>query len=523
MGSFLDAAMRWTVRGLAATLAAIACGCAALPSLEGRVESSALAATESTRLGAGVTSLAKAHPGKTGIHAVTLGTDAFAARVLLANAAQRSIDAQYYIWHADETGTMLFEALVNAARRGVRVRILLDDQNTKGMDEFIAALAAEPNVEFRLYNPFAQRSARFTGYFGDFERLNRRMHNKSFIADNQVAVVGGRNIGNEYFGAGREVPFKDLDVVALGSAVREVSAQFDLYWNSPSAYPVARLLPGAPAQAAAQLDQRFAATRANPDAREYVEAVRATPLVASLLEQRLPLEWADARVVTDDPAKTLDRESRTDVLLLSELMAGGTKPVKTLDMISPYFVPGEKGTESLEQLARAGVRVRVLTNSLSATDVAVVHAGYAKRRCRLARAGVMLYELKATAAPKRREGKDEGAKGSSRASLHAKTYASDRTRIFVGSFNFDPRSALLNTELGLVIASPALAARLSASFDDDFSGNAYIVRAREDGDCVEWIERTAAGEVRHATEPETSWLLRAWLGLLELLPIDGML
>ncbi len=349
------------------------------------------------------------------------------------------------------------------------------------------------------------------------------MHNKAFIADNQVAVVGGRNIGDEYFDAGGEVPFKDLDVVALGMAVRDISREFDLYWNSASAYPVASLLGQASPDAGAQLDKRFAETRADPEARAYVDAVRDTPLVASLLERKLLVEWTDARLVSDDPAKTLDREGRLDVLMLTELFGGATRSTRSLDMISPYFVPGEKGTEMLEALARSGVRVRVLTNSLSATDVAVVHAGYAKRRCRLARAGVILYELKATAAPKTRTKDDDGRNGSSRASLHAKTYASDGARIFVGSFNFDPRSALLNTEMGLVIASPALASRLSSSFDEGFSGNAYEVRARADGECIEWIERTPAGEIRHATEPQTGWARRAWLGFLELLPIDWML
>src|SRR5258706_4927910 len=202
---------------------------------------------------------------------------------------------------------MLFEALVNAARRGVRVRILLDDQNTKGMDELIAAVAAEPNLEFRLYNPFAQRSARFTGYLGDFERLNRRLHNKAFIADSQVALVGGRNIADEYFGAGSEVPFKDLDVIAVGAAVRDISREFDVYWNSASAYPVAHLLGPVAPDSGARLDQRFAATRADPEARAYVEAVRDTPLAASLLERKLPLECADARLVRCQPAQTLER------------------------------------------------------------------------------------------------------------------------------------------------------------------------------------------------------------------------
>jgi putative cardiolipin synthase len=460
-----------------------------------------------------------ANPGKSGIHAMPLATDAFAARMVLAATAQRSIDAQYYIWHADQTGLLLFEALADAARRGVRVRILIDDQNTAGIEGVLAALGADPNVQVRLYNPFAHRGVRSLGYLGDFQRLNRRMHNKAFISDNQVAVVGGRNIGNEYFGAGTEVPFKDLDVVAIGAAVRDVSDQFDLYWNSPSAYPASWLLGAGTPEAAGELRSRFAANRDDAASRTYLESVRRTPLLDAILERRLAFEWTQARLVRDDPAKTLDRSERTDLLLLSQLLGQGGARV-SLDMISPYFVPGDKGADFLEQLARSGIRVRVLTNSFVATDVSVVHAGYAKRRCRLARAGVQLYELKGTGDAQPRE---SGGSGSKSASLHAKTYAVDRERIFIGSFNFDPRSALLNTEMGLVIASRDLAGRVGALFDEGLAQRAYEVRVRPDGDCVEWIERTESGEIRHATEPGAGWARRAWLGFLALLPIDWML
>ncbi len=521
-GGNFERAGRW----LAAALAVLAAGCAALPSLEGREESLALPSTEGTRLGAAVAPLVAAHPGKTGVHPLVVATDAFAARMLLGEAAQRSIDAQYYIWHGDQTGLLLFDVLANAARRGVRVRILLDDQNTRGLDETIAALGTIPNVELRLYNPFTQRRARFTEYLGDFDRVNHRMHNKAFIADNQAAIVGGRNIGNEYFGAGQEVPFKDLDVLAIGTVVREVSAEFDLYWNSASAYPAARIVAKPAADAATRLEERFAAARADPESRAYLDAVRGTPLVQQLLEHRLALEWADARLVRDDPAKTLDKTVRADTLLLSEFVASVARPHASFDIISPYFVPGEKGTAALERLARSGVRIRVLTNSLAGTDVAVVHSGYAKRRCELARAGVQLYELKPALVDGevRESSKSSGGSGSSAARLHAKTFAMDGERVFVGSFNFDPRSALLNTEMGLVIESRELARRLSATFDDYIPANSYEVRARTGGDaCIEWIERTAAGEVRHETEPGAGWGRRAWLGFLMLLPLDWML
>jgi putative cardiolipin synthase len=507
-------------RLLAAGFAALAWGCASLPALDGRPDTRALGGTAGTRIGSAVAPLAAAHPGKTGIHLLPHGTDAFAARMVLAAAAQRSIDAQYYIWHGDQTGVLLFEALTQAARRGVRVRILLDDQTSRDNEEIVAGLGAEPHIEVRYYNPFAQRRARFLDYLGDFARVNRRMHNKAFVVDNQAAVVGGRNIGNEYFGAGTEVPFVDLDVLAVGAAVPEVSAQFDLYWNSASAYPARLLVGEATPDARAALEARFAATRADGHSRAYLETARDTPLLAALLRRELSLEWASARVVTDDPAKTLDRTERTDVLLLSRLTAGATR--STFDLVSPYFVPGEKGSAYLEGLARSGVRVRVLTNSFAATDVSVVHAGYAKRREGLAAAGVRLFELKGTGQPAERDERGRSRSGSSPSSLHAKTFAADGERIFVGSFNFDPRSALLNTELGLVIESPAIAGRLSAAFDTWVPERAYEVRMRSDG-ALEWIERLPSGEVRHATEPGVGGVRSGWLGFLSLLPIDWLL
>jgi cardiolipin synthase C len=516
--------MQRTFTGGVALLAAmLAAACATLPPPGERTESHAIEPDARTRLGIAVAPLAAAHPGNSGIHPLTVATDAFAARVVLAAAAERSLDVQYYIWHADETGVLLLQALHNAAARGVRVRLLVDDQNTSGTEPLLAALAARPNVEVRLYNPFANRSLRALGYLGDFERLNRRMHNKSFTADNQVAIVGGRNIGNEYFGAGSEVPFKDLDVMAIGAVVPEVSAEFDLYWNSASAYPISSVVQPAGQEEASLFAERAAAVNASTEAQAYLAAVRATPLIPQLLDRSLEIEWAPAHVVRDDPAKTLDPEAGKEVLLLTQLMEGQSRPQRSLDIISPYFVPGERGAAQLEKLARDGVRVRVLTNSLAATDVAVVHSGYAKRRCALARAGVRLFELKPVFEDVQARKKDKPDSGSSAASLHAKTFAADESRIFVGSFNFDLRSALLNTEMGLVMASPPLAARLSKAFDEVIAPNAYEIRASPGEPCVTWVERKDGAEVVHDTEPGSSWLRRAWLSVLMALPLDWML
>ena len=345
--------------------------------------------------------------------------------------------------------------------------------------------------------------------------MNRRMHNKSFTVDHQATVVGGRNIGDEYFAAGPGMAFKDLDVLAVGPVVSEVSKEFDRYWNSPSAVPAARLLPAAGAEEVRRLEARFASAKDEPDAQEYIRALHETTLVKNLQERRLDLEWGDARLVCDDPAKTLDTGRRDDLLLLPRMLELVGDPAQSLDLVSPYFVPMEGGTAVFQKLARRGVRVRVLTNSLAANDVAAVHAGYAKRREALLEAGVRVFELK-RAPGEAAEGAGFG--GSSSASLHAKTFAVDSTKAFVGSFNFDPRSALLNTEMGLVIESPTLALRIHDWFDTRVPVLAYEVKRSGDGSLY-WTEQTASGEKRHDTEPGAGFVLRTWVGFLSLLPI----
>jgi putative cardiolipin synthase len=505
-----------------AAVAVLAAGCASLPPLEGRTATTALADTGGTRIGRTLAPEVAAHPGQTGIHPLGEGNAAFAARAALAAAAERSIDAQYYIWHGDQAGYLLFAALWQAADRGVRVRLLLDDLNTGGLDATIAALDAHPNIEVRLYNPLPQRTVRLLNFVADFSRVNRRMHNKSFTVDNQVSVLGGRNVGNEYFGAGSGVVYADLDVIAVGAAVAEVSAQFDTYWNSPSAYPAASFV-GAPGpDGTADFLAKLAATRADPDAVAFVEAVRSTTLVSDLLGRTLALEWVVARAYYDDPAKTLDTTARTDVLLFPELVRTIGAPRKSFDLVSPYFVPGEEGTATLAALSSGGVQVRILTNSLASSEASVVHSGYAKRREALLRAGVQLYEIKTTAVHEAREEKIRYGSSSS-AALHAKTFAVDRSRVFVGSFNFDQRSARLNTEMGLLIESPALGALLAERFGTVVPLTAYEVRLGPDGRSLEWIERTPSGEIRYDTEPGTTWFQRRSVDFLSILPVDWML
>jgi len=506
---------------LVAIFASLIAGCASLPSLQGRSVSHAYADTNQTRLGHALAQHVAPHPGQTGIYPLPDARDAFVARIVLADTADRSLDIQYYIWHGDETGYLLFEAVWRAAERGVRVRLLVDDQGTSGLDDTLATLDAHPNIEVRLYNPFTIRRMRAFNFVTDFSRLNRRMHNKSFTADDQATIVGGRNIGNEYFSAGSGVWFQDLDVIAVGAIVHKVSNAFDRYWNSRSAYPLSRIVGTAAPDATRTLKARFREVRAAPLAVSYIEALRDTPLARRLLASNLEFTWTTARLLIDAPTKTLDTTGREDILLLSSMLKAVGRPARSVDLVSPYFVPGEDGTAALAALARHGVKVRVLTNSLAATDVLAVHAGYAKRREDLLKAGVVLYELKPSALESESKQK-RSFSASSSASLHAKTFAIDGNRVFVGSFNFDQRSAQLNTEMGLLVDSPQLARRLVQAFDNKIPAASYEVRLASDG-TLEWIERTPSGQKRYDSEPGVGFAKGASVDFLSLLPIDWML
>lgn len=512
----------WLAAGL------LLAGCA-LPPLDGRTQTSALPtdAAAATRLGVGLAAQVVAHPGQTGILPLADAQQAFAARMLLARAAERTLDVQYYIWHDDITGTLLLDALRQAAQRGVRVRLLLDDNGIAGMDDILARLDADPRIEVRLFNPFAFRPLKALGYVTSFGRANRRMHNKSFTADNQATIAGGRNVGDEYFGATEGVLFADLDVLAVGAVVPDVSADFDRYWASASAYPLAPLLGRAAAanavanEVANEAPVQHAAAQAERDPRagRYLAALRQSEVVTEMVAGRSPLQWSRVTLVSDDPRKGQGQAGERELLPYRLRRVIG-EPAASLDLVSPYFVPTASGVKAFTALAKRGVKIRILTNALEATDVAAVHAGYAKWRKALLQAGIELHEM-------RRQGEDRpkqapGAFGSSGSSLHAKTFAVDGARVFVGSFNFDPRSAELNTEAGFVIDSAPLAARVGQAFDTTIPARSYAVRLDEHGRLY-WLEARGGTQIRHDEEPGTSLWQRAGVGLLSLLPIDWLL
>jgi putative cardiolipin synthase len=345
------------------------------------------------------------------------------------------------------------------------------------------------------------------------------MHNKSFTADNQVTIIGGRNVGDEYFGAGQGPLFVDLDVLAIGPVVNEVSTDFDRYWASASSYPAGSVLAPASSTGLAHLTDSVEHLERDRAAVAYVEALARQPFVRDLLSRTLDFEWAATKMVSDDPAKGLGRAA-SGGLLTERLPQAIGAPTSELELVSPYFVPGSDGVDAFAAMAGRGVKVTVLTNSLEATDVAAVHAGYAKRRKPLLEAGVKLFEMKREVSST--STRTRGLTGSSGSSLHAKTFSVDRSRVFVGSFNFDPRSERLNTEMGFVIDSPELAQRIADSFANEIPERSYEVRLSASRE-LQWVERSDGGEIVHEVEPGTTFLERAMVAALSVLPIDWLL
>jgi putative cardiolipin synthase len=447
--------------------------------------------------------------------------------VILSETADRTLDLQYYIWHDDLTGREMAASIMRAADRGVRVRLLLDDLGTNADDQFLLALASHPNVQVRLFNPVANRTFKKLGSAAEFFRVNRRMHNKALIADNQAAILGGRNIGDEYFGASSTVAFGDLDVLVHGPVVREVSSAFDLYWNSDAAYPIDNLMrrhadPDALAGYRAKLDAYLLSEEHSP----YVAQVRER--LASVIQRRdTEFSWGKATLLYDDPAKITRAPGDTEGHLMSQFKALNLAPDKDMLIVSPYFVPREEGVRWLRSMTSRGVRVTVLTNSLAATDVAAVHAGYQRYRKDMLEAGVRLYELKPVASAESDRSAKKSTFGSSKASLHAKTYVFDRTRIFIGSMNLDPRSVELNTEIGVYCESAEAAAQVADGIGTNIDRIAWRVELHDDGNGgtrMVWIDTDANGNTTELdSEPGVSAFKRAGIWMLGILPIESQL
>jgi putative cardiolipin synthase len=524
---------RRTRRVLAAVGAALwLVACAGPRSDVARSVTSAWEHPEQTPLGQAYAPRLAARSGSSGAFALTSGMDALAVRAGLADAAQHTLDLQYYILHGDTTSQILLARVLRAAERGVRVRVLVDDLDAVGKDEELATLAAFSNVEVRLFNPFESRGA-----FGllhllelalDPRRLNRRMHNKLWIADNALAVVGGRNLGDEYFDASGEVNFADLDLLAAGPLVPEVSRSFDAYWTSDWAVPIWAFVGKRPGAAqreafAAALQAQLEGFRETP----YAGAVRDSGIVARLRAGELPLAIAPARAFYDPPSKVAGEvpEGPTPPIFAAYIRPVLDGAKDELILISPYFIPSERGIELMRTARQRGVRVRILTNSLASSEaVPIAFAGYARLRQRLLEIGVELHEMRPesyVAARAKRLGRSSGAH------LHTKAIIIDRRHVVLGSMNLDPRSRLSNTEVGVLVASEELAAQLAGHFEAAVApGRAFRVTLSSPGDSASplvWTGEEDGVEVRHDGEPGTGPWRRFVAAILRLVAPEELL
>ncbi len=496
--------------------------CASLPDSDQYVKesSSAIRDTAETALAQQAAPLISAHPGKSGFYPLTDGVEALGARLVLARKAESSIDVQYYYILADITGKLFVHELMAAADRGVRVRMLLDDISTKGYEEMFSVLSANPNIEIRLANPAAHRKTR-SDMATDFRRLNHRMHNKSVTYDNTVTIIGGRNIGAEYFGADDEFNYFDLDVAAVGPVAGEVSSEFDLYWNAQETIPVTAFVqPDSSAAAANDLQQRFEASVEEAKTTPYGPALQSTVVEYFLADHGSGLVWAPAKVQFDLPyGETSDSGEPGPEVLGSILLHAAEQATEELFVISPYFVPGDSGIERFRQLRDRGVRCVVLTNSLASTDVAAVYAGYRDYQKPLLEMGVELWEVMAFPD---KPGRERGA-STDRRSLHAKTFAIDRRRLFVGSFNWDPRSRRINTEMGVMIDSEELAGEMVENVSSSLIGSAWQLRLDQQGKVV-WVDTLENGEEEvYDKAPQTSKKQRIEADITDVKAAEGQL
>jgi putative cardiolipin synthase len=494
-------------------LAILISGCATGPVNYPRQYSEALTDTGDTLLGRSVAAWHQQHPGVSGFYPLVRGNDAFGARLSLIDLAERSIDAQYFLMKDDMAGLVFVGKLLQAADRGVHVRLLLDDVFTSVNDEEFLLIDQHPNIELRLFNPVGRGGSSLLNFLADFDRANRRMHNKSFTVDNQAAIIGGRNIAEEYFELKNDGEFRDLDVLALGPVAAEVSKTFDRFWNHGLSVPVEAFSKG--------INKRdLEVVRAEFDEALKAEAesvyVRATgsQLVQDILDDRIAVFPAGSEVITDDPDKLLNKVSPEQQVLITrmaEVVAGAESEVI---VVTPYLIPGRQGMAFWKSVTDEGVRVLMLTNSLASNNHIPVHAAYARYRHRLIDAGIELYEMRVDAA-NLPEGDDDEAYES--VTLHTKAIMVDRRYFFAGSLNLDPRSIDINTEVGVLIDSEFMSRQLAEPFLEKLPLEAYRVVEDEKGR-LRWYGIIDGKEVIESSEPQASTWRRFKAFMSRMLP-----
>lgn len=494
--------------------------CASLPSDYKKTPSTAIRDTGNTWLGQKARPMVDQYPGRSGFYVLSDGIEALGARLLLAQRAETAIDVQYYYILPDITGHLLMRQLLQAANRGVRVRILLDDIQTKGYEKMFAVFSANPNMEIRLANPFANHRARNVNMAADFRRLNHRMHNKSITYDNTVTIVGGRNIGTEYFGANDVFNYRDVDVLGIGPVADQVSTEFDTYWNASETIPTtAFVAPDSRTESLEALEQQFETILQQAATTPYIAALGSTIVDNLLAKDSDQLIWAPARVVFDLPYGQSSGGDQSGPEVLAGILVDAVDQAREeLFVVSPYFVPGDSGVGRFRQLRQRGVRCVVVTNSLASTDVSAVYGGYKGYQKDLLELGVELWEVMAypEKAARRRGTSTE------RQSLHAKTFAIDRKQVFVGSFNWDPRSRGINTEMGILIESDEIANGLVKSVSAALPNAAWQLRLGEKGN-VEWVGIEDGEAVVYTKPPQTSIWRRIAAWITGLNAIEGQL
>jgi putative cardiolipin synthase len=484
-----------------------------------RSPSSAFTQPQFTTVGALFQEAADRHPDQSGFALLLQGHRAFTARLALADLAEKTLDAQYYIWDSDTTGRIMAEHLIRAADRGVRVRLLLDDHyQSEENDLKVAALDAHPSIEVRVFNPVENRRWRMVSFLSEFSRANHRMHNKLFIADNAVGIVGGRNIADVYFGVRPDSNFRDLDVAMAGPIVRDLSASFDVFWNSKWSVPAGAIVTQRVTQqeyltAKKRLDENIVAAGYPYPVNESVADLR-----DRLAEIRDKFIWAPGRVYAESPSR-VDAQNGGKVIYQA-LRERVQQTKRELLVESPYLILNDQSVQGVRALTARNVKVRILTNSAATNDVLAAHAGYAGTREDLINAGAELYELRPDSNMKR----DWSiTAGKSRAALHAKALVFDRESVFIGSFNLDPRSTAINTEIGVMIDSPEIARQLGEFMDEGVSpGSAFRVTLDRD-DHLTWTADTNGTKVTLDSDPETTFWQRLMIDTIGLLPIDDQL
>ncbi len=481
----------------------------------------------STDLVAAISEQNEIHPDLSGYHPIVTGANAFASRSILTNMATRNIDAQYYIWHNDQAGQLMLKDLWDAAERGVIVRLLLDDfNNSAKFDQHLLRFASHPNIAVRIINPLMYRKFQTLNFVTGLPRINRRMHNKSMIFDKQITIIGGRNIGDEYLSNDKNSQFADLDVLLIGKVVADIDNSFASYWSAPISFDIqtlATLDKGETTDFLEGLDKLRSDEKndSRSSLEVYKTAIEDSSIDTDLINKRVPFRWTNMQFLSDDVGK-LTKTVPADTNLVHQLRTLLGSPSKRLTIISSYFVPTKDGVNTLVALAESGIEINILTNSFDATDVTAVHSGYSQWRPNLLRAGVKIYELKSTASEEKRENKLWKARSQSSTSLHAKAFAVDDYQVFIGSYNVDPRSANINTEMGVIINDDELAKQLHDALSDDLLTQAYEVKLLENGN-LQWHTIEDGKKVVYDSEPLVDISDHVWLTIMSWLPIDWLL